>query len=51
MKLLSTRVHGMIDYPMGVLLILLPFIGGFATDGAKQWSRSSWAWPSWARAC
>jgi len=37
MKLLSTRVHGIIDYLMGVLLILLPFIGGFATGGAKQW--------------
>lgn len=37
MKLLSTRVHGVIDYLMGVLLILLPFLGGFATGGAKQW--------------
>ena len=36
MKLLSTRVHGVIDYLMGVLLILLPFLGGFATGGAKQ---------------
>ena len=37
MKVLSTRVHGIIDYLMGALLILLPFIGGFATGGAKQW--------------
>lgn len=33
---LSTRVHGMLDYAAGVLLIALPFVGGFG-DGAQTW--------------
>jgi hypothetical protein len=27
----------MIDYPMSLLLIALPWIGGFATSGAPMW--------------
>ena len=37
MRILSTRVHGMIDYGFGVLLIIAPFLLGFATGGAEQW--------------
>jgi hypothetical protein len=37
MRFISTRVHGMVDYPMGLLLIVAPFIFGFATGGPAQW--------------
>ena len=37
MRIISTRVHGMMDYAMGVLLLVSPFLFGFATGGAKQW--------------
>jgi hypothetical protein len=29
MRLLPTRIHGMMDYLMGTLLIALPFLSGF----------------------
>lgn len=34
--MISTKVHGVIDYLMGVLLILLPFILDFP-EGAATW--------------
>ena len=37
MRFISTRVHGMVDYPMGVLLIIAPYLFDFATGGAAQW--------------
>ena len=37
MLILSTRVHGMIDYCFGVFLIIAPYLLGFATGGAEQW--------------
>ena len=39
MRFLSTRVHGMLDYGMGVLLIASPWLFGFAgeADGAATW--------------
>lgn len=37
MRFISTRVHGIVDYLMGLLLIASPFIFGFATGGAAQW--------------
>ena len=37
MKILSTRVHGMMDYAMGLLLIVAPWLFGFAADGAETW--------------
>jgi hypothetical protein len=37
MRILSTRIHGMLDYAMGVLLLAAPYLFGFATGGAKQW--------------
>lgn len=36
-KVLDTRTHGIIDYVVGVLLILAPFILGFADGGAAMW--------------
>ena len=35
--MLSSRTHAIIDYVVGVLLILAPFLLGFATGGAAMW--------------
>lgn len=37
MRILSTRVHGVMDYLMGVLLIAAPWLFGFAQNGAETW--------------
>ena len=37
MRFISTRAHGAIDYLMGVLLIILPYILGFADGTSAQW--------------
>ena len=39
MRFLPTRVHGMLDYGMGALLIAAPWLFGFAgdADGAATW--------------
>jgi hypothetical protein len=37
MRFISTRTHGIIDYIVGALLILAPFVLGFATGGAAMW--------------
>jgi hypothetical protein len=37
MRVLSTRVHGILDYAMGVLLLASPYLFGFATGGVKHW--------------
>lgn len=33
---LATRIHGMLDYTVGALLIALPFVLGFG-GGAQRW--------------
>ena len=38
MRILSTRAHGVIDYAMGLLLIVSPYLFGFNTGGAAQWT-------------
>ena len=35
--MIPTRVHGIIDYLTGVILIAAPFIFGFADGTAAQW--------------
>lgn len=35
--MISTRAHGTLDYLMGVILLLAPFIFGFATGEAEMW--------------
>lgn len=35
--MIPTRIHGIIDYLTGVLLIAAPFIFGFADGTAAQW--------------
>ena len=37
MRFISTRAHGAIDYLMGILLIILPYILGFADGTSAQW--------------
>jgi hypothetical protein len=37
MKIISTKIHGVLDYLMGVLLIVSPWLFGFANGGAQQW--------------
>jgi hypothetical protein len=37
MRVIPTRIHGMIDYVVGALLIIAPWLFGFADGDAKQW--------------
>jgi hypothetical protein len=37
MRFIPTRTHGVIDYAMGALLIVVPYILGFADGTAAQW--------------
>lgn len=37
MRFINTRVHGMMDYLMGILLIISPWLFGFAHGGPAQW--------------
>ena len=37
MRFLSTRIHGVIDYVVGIILILIPNLFGFADGTAAQW--------------
>ena len=37
MRFLSTKVHGVLDYLVGVLLITVPWLLGFARGGAETW--------------
>ena len=35
--MISVRTHAIIDYVVGVLLVIAPFIFGFANGGAAMW--------------
>jgi hypothetical protein len=35
--MISTRTHGIIDYLTGALLLVAPYLFGFATGGIEQW--------------
>lgn len=35
--MISTRMHGILDYIVGVALIAAPWLFGFAQDGAETW--------------
>ncbi len=35
--MISTQMHGIMDYIMGLVLIASPFLFGFATGGAAMW--------------
>lgn len=35
--MISSRVHGILDYAEGALLIIAPYLLGFANGGPEQW--------------
>ncbi len=37
MKIISTKMHGVLDYPWGILLIASPWLFGFTTGGAAMY--------------
>jgi hypothetical protein len=37
MHVIPTRIHGMLDYIVALLLILAPWLFGFADNGPAQW--------------
>ncbi len=37
MRIIPTRIHGMLDYLIGVILIAAPWLLGFAAGGAETW--------------
>lgn len=37
MRFIPTRVHGVMDYAVGLLLIAAPFLLGFANGGPEMW--------------
>lgn len=37
MKIISTKVHGVLDYLMGIVLIAAPWLLKFNRDGAETW--------------
>lgn len=37
MRFIPTRVHGYLDYALGVLLIVAPWLLAFARGGAETW--------------
>jgi hypothetical protein len=37
MRLIPTNLHGILDYVLGVFLILSPWLLGFATGGVAMW--------------
>lgn len=37
MRFIPTRIHGILDYVGGLLLIISPWIFGFADGGAETW--------------
>lgn len=37
MRFISTRIHGVLDYAMAILLIAAPWLFDFARNGAETW--------------
>ncbi|WP_187970514.1 SPW repeat domain-containing protein [Aquibium microcysteis] len=35
--MIDTKTHGYIDYATGLLLLVAPYLFGFATGGVEQW--------------
>lgn len=37
MRIIPTRIHGILDYLLGIVLIAAPWVLDFADGGAEQW--------------
>ncbi|WP_137388003.1 SPW repeat protein [Rhodoligotrophos defluvii] len=37
MRFIPTKIHGALDYVLGIVLIVSPWLFGFANGGAAQW--------------
>lgn len=37
MRFIPTWLHGMLDYPLGALMIAIPWLGDFANGGPEMW--------------
>lgn len=37
MRFIPTNIHGMLDYGMGILLIIAPWLFGFYAGGVESW--------------
>ena len=37
MGVIPTKIHGVLDYAVGLLLLLAPYLFGFADGGVAQW--------------
>src|ERR1700754_4250941 len=37
MRIISSKLHGVLDYSVGMLLIIIPWVAGFAREGAETW--------------
>ena len=37
MRFIPTWLHGALDYPLALVLIALPWLGGFADGGPEMW--------------
>jgi len=37
MQIINSRLHAILDYVVGALLIVAPYLLGFATGGIEQW--------------
>ena len=37
MKVISTKVHGIMDYLLGIILIVSPWLLNFSREGAETW--------------
>ena len=35
--MITTRIHGVLDYGLGLILIVAPYLFGFANGGMEQW--------------
>ncbi len=35
--MISTKAHGVLDYGVGLILIIAPYLFGFANGGIEQW--------------
>ncbi|HEY1096844.1 MAG TPA: SPW repeat protein [Alphaproteobacteria bacterium] len=42
MRIIPTRIHGLLDYLVGLALIAAPWVFGFAPDMIEYWGYETW---------